>query len=155
MRIIDFLAAKHGVHRLEAGDANGVVRELGLALAQSSQVDTEQLIDLLLHRERVGSTAVGYEVAMPHARTPAAAETVGVLGLSYRGVDFHAPDGIPVRLFVAFVSPIHGGRHLHAVAAVARELADPNLRKQLLDSSDAAEAYRVLGASTRHPAWRP
>ena len=146
MRITDFVSAKGGVHRLAADGAVSAVRELGFALAQSSQIDPERLIGLLLHREQVGSTAVGHEVAIPHARTPEAAATVGVIGLSPRGIDFRAPDGLPVHVFVAFVSPLHGGRPLQATAAVARELADPELRRKLLQASDAAEVYRLLGA---------
>lgn len=144
MRLVDFVSPEDGVHRLEA---DGVVRELGLALARPSDLDPDQLIRLLLRREHVGSTAVGHAVAIPHARTPEVRATVGIIGLSRRGVDFGAPDGLPVHIFVALVSPIHGGRHLHALAAVAREL-DATLRSRLLRASSAAEVYRLLGGAS-------
>jgi nitrogen PTS system EIIA component len=149
MRILDFVSPKDALLRLQADEPAGVVRELGLALAGPSQLDPDRLIKLLLHRERVGTTAVGHELAIPHARTPEVAATVGVIGLSARGIDFHAPDGLPVHVFVALVSPIHGGKHLHALAAVTRELADPAVRKRLLQARDAAEAHQLLGAGLR------
>jgi mannitol/fructose-specific phosphotransferase system IIA component (Ntr-type) len=156
VRIIDFVsveAGETGVHDLRATDAEGVVRELGgilAPLARPSPLEPDHLNALLLRREQVGSTAVGHEVAIPHARTSEVAATVGVIGVSQRGIDFGAPDGLPVRVFVAMVSPIHGGRHLHAIAAVARELGDPGLRRQLLRAADGADLHRLLGYPS-HP----
>jgi nitrogen PTS system EIIA component len=149
MRIVDFVSPSAVILRLEATGADAIVRELGRALAAASQVDPDRLIPLLLHRERVCTTAVGDELAIPHARTPEVAATVGIIGLSERGIDFHAPDGLLVRVFVAMVSPIHGGRHLHALAAVARELADPRVRQRLLEARDAAQIMRLLADGAR------
>ena len=144
MRIVDFLPRKECVHRLSAERAEDVVRELGVALAKLTQIEPDRLVQLLQRREQVCSTAVGKELAMPHARTPEASGTMGIIGLSPRGVDFRAPDGLPVRVFVALVSPIHGGKHLHALAAVSRELADAEVRKKLLGATDAADVLRLL-----------
>jgi len=155
MRITDFVSPRNVLHRLEADGAEGIVRDLGLALSASCEVEPDRLIKLLLRREQVGTTAVGHEIAIPHARAPEVGATVGVIGLSQRGIDFRAPDGLPVHVFVALVSPIHAGRHLHALAAVTRELADPEIRRQLLGASTAADIYRLLDAGPGSPPARP
>jgi mannitol/fructose-specific phosphotransferase system IIA component (Ntr-type) len=146
MRITDFIPVAGIIHRLQGTDASGVVHELGMALARLGEIDGDRMVDLLLRREHVGTTAAGHEVAVPHARSPEVAATVGVVGLSERGVDFRAPDGLPVRIFVGLVSPIHGGRHLHAIACIARDLNDERFRRQLFGAADARAVHRLLAA---------
>jgi mannitol/fructose-specific phosphotransferase system IIA component (Ntr-type) len=147
VRITDFLSPKHGVHVLKATEPVAAIREIGAALARSSDLEPERLIELLLRREQVCTTAVGNEVAIPHARTPEAGSTVAVIGLAAHGIDFRAPDGLPVRVLAAFVSPIHGGRHLQAIATISRTLGDAALRRQLLEARAPAEVYQLLGGS--------
>jgi mannitol/fructose-specific phosphotransferase system IIA component (Ntr-type) len=143
MRIIDLIGAAD-IRSLVETDAAGVVRELGLGLAPRCSVDGERLVEMLLRREKVASTAVGNGLAIPHARSVEAGGTVAVMGLSPGGVAFGAPDGLPVHVFVAMVSPIHGGRHLQAMACIARELGDPALCRRLAQARDAAERYGLL-----------
>jgi len=146
-RISDFVHGPEGIFRLDAADAASAVRELGFALAPFCNVDGERIVDLLARREHVATTAVGGQVAIPHARTADAAETVGIVGLSARGVDFAAADGLPVQVFVALLSPIHGGRHLQAIASIARDLSDPTFRRRLLKASSPDAAYQLLAGA--------
>lgn len=153
MKIADLIPEDAVVLRLAATDAMGAVRELAAVLARAHGLDAARVEALLLERERLGSTALGNEVAVPHAKLEVA--NVGAaLGLSPAGVDFAAPDGAPVRIVVALVCPQRGGAHLRALASIGEALADPLLRKRLLEAGSAAEVKRLL-ASPRRGAPRP
>jgi mannitol/fructose-specific phosphotransferase system IIA component (Ntr-type) len=149
MRITDFIPVAGVIHRLEAVAARDVVHELGAVLAPLGAIQADKMVDLLLRREHVCTTASGRELAVPHARSAEVAATVGVVGLSERGVDFRAPDGLPVRIFFALASPIHGGRHLQAIACIARDLDDVRFRHKLFDAPDAPAIHRLLAAGPR------
>jgi mannitol/fructose-specific phosphotransferase system IIA component (Ntr-type) len=69
---------------------------------------------------------------------------IGALGLSREGIDFGAPDGKPVRIVVALLSPMTGNNHLKALAAIAQTLADPSLRAKLLAARTAEEAHALF-----------
>lgn len=149
MQITDFIAPENAIVCLRASDARGVIDELGRALAPFADLEAATLTALLHRREQVDTTAVGHEVAIPHARTPDVAATVGIVGLSVAGVDFRAADGRPVHVFVTLVSPVHGGKHLHAIACAARDLESADLRRRLLAAAaegDVGHAYRILSA---------
>ncbi len=145
MRIIDFVPTTGILYRLGAPDAAGAVRELAALLARQGGLAAEQVTAALLEREHLGSTAIGQEIAIPHARFEVP-RTLGVLGLAPAGIDFGAPDGALVRIAVAFLSPRQGGSHLHALAAIAQELSDASARGRLLSAGSAAEVHEVLAA---------
>jgi PTS system nitrogen regulatory IIA component len=145
MRIVDFVPRAGILVRLQATDAAAVVRELGAALAGVSGLPETQVVDALVYRERVAPTAVGSGVAIPHIRLDVP-QTVGVMGLAPAGIDFRAPDGLPVRIFVAFVSRPKSGQQLAALAAVSRALATEDTRARLLAARDVDQVHAVLTA---------
>jgi mannitol/fructose-specific phosphotransferase system IIA component (Ntr-type) len=62
--------------------------------------------------------------------------------------DFAAADRLPVQVFVALLSPIHGGRHLQAIASIARDLADSTFRRRLLEAASGDAAFRILAGAS-------
>jgi PTS system nitrogen regulatory IIA component len=146
LELIDFVPAAAIVFRLGASDATGVIRELASALARAHGLDRELIEALLLDREHLGSTALGPEVAAPHARMEVA-RAMGALGLSEKGIEFGAPDGDPVRIVVAFVAPREGGGDLRVLDVVSRAFADPALRKKLFEVASAAEIHELLSSN--------
>jgi PTS system nitrogen regulatory IIA component len=145
VRIADFVPMTAILHRLAATDARGAVTELALALAKLNSMDPALVGSLLLEREALGSTGIGHGIAVPHAKLEIP-RTIGVLGLSVPGIDFAAPDGEPAQIFIALLSPAHGGAHLKALAAVAQDLSDATFRSRLLEAAGAAEVHRLLSA---------
>ncbi len=145
MKIAEFVPETGILFRIAASDAQGAVAELASALASVGGVPPARLRSLLLERESLGSTGIGHEIAVPHAKMDVP-RTVGVLGLSEQGIDFGAPDGRRVRIFVAFVSPPQGATHLKALAAVAQELSDEGFRGKLLSAADARGVYCLLSS---------
>lgn len=124
-----------GIHEgIEAGDKKAALREVLGRFDLAAEDDRELILEMLLAREAIGSTAVGDGIAIPHLRNPLPVHSprakVSLCFLA-RPVEFDAPDGKPVRiLFTILSSDIRA--HLHLLSEIAFCLKDPRLR-QLLD----------------------
>jgi PTS system nitrogen regulatory IIA component len=107
---------------LQAGDAAEALSELAAKVAASGRIKPgEPLLDRLRERERLGSTAIGAGVAIPHCKLDGLTKVVVAVGVSRRGVDFGAADGAPVRLFFLVASPSRSpGEHLQCLAAISK-----------------------------------
>jgi PTS system nitrogen regulatory IIA component len=138
-----------GIHRdLQAADRDAALRALAECLPLPGAGDRELLIELLMSRESLGTTAVGGEIALPHPRQPIALgrrEPLAALGLLARGVDFGAPDGRPVRALLMLVSPTPR-QHLAMLGRAARAFSDPTLRARVLEAAGDGEILARLEA---------
>lgn len=111
----------------------------------------ELLLDLLLMRERLGSTAIGKGVALPHARSMTVGRPQLLVARSRRGIEWDAPDEQPVTLVLLTLTPGEWGEEAHhallgRAAAVARLQRN---RQRLLDAAcyeDVATVLREVGA---------
>jgi nitrogen PTS system EIIA component len=135
--------------RLKARDREGALRELAGALAARRGGGTGgDLLDRLLKREDMGTTAIGQGVAVPHCRAAGLKAPVLLLGLSPEGVPFAAVDGELSHVFFLLVSPednpATGLRLLAAIAALTK--TSRTLASKLLKASTAADVLRVLRA---------
>jgi PTS system nitrogen regulatory IIA component len=123
-----------------------VVRELGTWLADHHPgVGREAAVRALADRERLGSTAIGDQIAIPHAKLAGATELIACLGRSRKGVDFDAPDGLPTHFFFVLLAPEDApSEHLKALARISRLFGDARFRSRLMAAATAREMYRVL-----------
>lgn len=100
------------------------------------------VFDALLSRERLGSTALGEGVAVPHCRLPGSKQTVGVLLQLAEGIDFDAPDGKPVDLLFVLVVPAEAtDEHLRMLAHLAGLFNEPVFREGLRGARSSAELF--------------
>ena len=131
---------------LHARDKVGVLREVASLLSQSQRVaNFEVFLDEILERERISSTALAYDVAIPHARTDQCNEILLAVGRSVVGVDFGVPNSQPVRLVFLIGTPKRMvTEYLRVVGNLARLLRQDALRAQLLAASDAASFIQLL-----------
>jgi nitrogen PTS system EIIA component len=115
-----------------------------LLAASHPELSARALFDGLMNRERLGSTALGDGVAIPHCRM----ECPHILGAFIKlaqPVDFDAPDGEPVDLlFVLIVPPSEPSAHLEVLAMLARLFQDPENRKALRSQGSDAALYEDL-----------
>ena len=145
MKIQDFLKPQAVLADLTGRSAAEVLAELCRPVAQAHGLDAARLVQVLLEREKLGSTGVGEGVAVPHCKAAGIAAITASFGRSRAGIDFRAIDGRPSHLFVALFAPERGGaEHLQALARVSRLLKRPEIRKALLDAPDAATMHRLL-----------
>jgi mannitol/fructose-specific phosphotransferase system IIA component (Ntr-type) len=98
---------------------------------------TEEILAALAERERQGPFSMGRSVAYLHARMDRAPELAVALATCREGVDFRAPDGVPIRVLVLFVIP---RRHADLYLQVLKGFVD--------FFSDAVRRDRVIQADT-------
>ncbi|MFN8644502.1 MAG: PTS sugar transporter subunit IIA [Candidatus Binatia bacterium] len=100
---------------------------------------------MLWERERLGNTAIGDGIAIPHGKLPGLSGVIGAFGRHPGGVDFESLDGSPTHLFFLLVAPEDSvGQHLKALARVSRLLKDRAFRERLLTAPDRATLFRLI-----------
>lgn len=153
MEIADLLSLGSVSDGLKAGSKKQALLELSaIAGAQTAQ-DERSVLDLLLARERLGSTGVGAGVAIPHAKLEGLAKPSGVFARLREPIEFDAVDGRPVDLIFLLLAPDSAGAdHLKALALVSRLLRDERVCARLRGADSAEALYAVLtGASGTDP----
>ncbi|MGH7848238.1 MAG: PTS sugar transporter subunit IIA [Candidatus Binatia bacterium] len=148
MKITDFLDADRVIPHLQGRDKTSVVKEMAEWLVRSLPVlDCEKLVKVLLEREKIGSTAIGEGVAIPHGKLLEIDRVHGVFARSPEGVDFDSVDGYRTHLFFLLVAPENSpGDHLKALARISRLLQDAEFRARLMKASSAAELFNAITA---------
>ena len=135
--------------RVTAPGKRQALRVVAEMAARSFRLKSAEVLEALLEREAVGSTGVGYGVAVPHARLAGLTRLRGVFVRLEQPIAFDAVDDRPVDLiFALFAPPEANGEHLRALARVSRILRQAELREQLRKarSPDAIHALLVQEA---------
>jgi len=140
--------------RLEARDRTGVLREMAARLeARHAPGLDDTLLEKLLKREELGTTAIGKGVAVPHCRAKGLKALALLLGLSQDGVAFDAVDGKPSHVFFLLVSPEDnpgaGLRLLAAIAGLVRR--SRGLSSKLIKAPTPEAIIGVLRAEEEKP----
>jgi len=105
-----------------------------------SSMDSDQVLESIMAREKLGSTGIGHGVAIPHCRIPELTETRLALARHVEGVDFDAIDGLPVHIVIMLLVPDDEDRkHLQTLAALARSLQDKLFRQSIMGAGNAEE----------------
>jgi len=146
MKILDILPEENVLAELHGRTKLEVLAELAAALAaRHPEIDKDRLVEVLLEREKLGSTAIGEGIAIPHGKLSKLSGVLAVFGRSRAGVDFQSLDGGPTHLFFLLVAPEDAsGAHLKALARVSRLLRDKGFRNRLLAAETAAELYQII-----------
>lgn len=104
----------------------------------------QDVFDSLFERERLGSTALGYGVAIPHGRIKSLKEAAGAFYRLKPPLDFDSPDGLPITLcFILLVPQDANELHLQILGELAQMLGDAGVRERLL-TAEPAELYKLL-----------
>jgi len=146
MKITNILRVESIIPELKSQDKSGVIRELAEAVTRSeASLAADRLYEVLLEREKLGSTGIGSGVAIPHGKVPNLERIVAAFGRSSPGIDFDSQDGEPAHLFFVLVAPENtAGLHLKALAKLSRLLQDAQFRQKLLDVSTAEDIYKAI-----------
>lgn len=134
--------------RLAAEDKESAIREMAGLLAATGKVrDVDELVRTALRREEQGTTGLGEEIAIPHAKTDAVSAPVVGFARSEDGIEWGAPDGTRARLVFMISVPeaAAGDEHLRILALLSRKLMDPAFRERLTDAADERAVLGVLG----------
>ncbi|MBW2107982.1 MAG: PTS sugar transporter subunit IIA [Deltaproteobacteria bacterium] len=145
MRILDNLKTEAIVAELHATDKKGVLQELTAALAQVSGMDPDEMVQVLMERERLGSTGIGGGIAIPHGKMKSLKSLLMGFGRSRAGVDFDAMDGKRTHLFFLLLAPEDStGGHLKMLARISRLLKNTVFKERLMNAADGQELYAVI-----------
>lgn len=146
MYIKDFLSKKAIEPKLKARTKEEVLEELTSLLEKTGKLtDKKEFLKVIEEREELGSTGIGYNVAIPHARSSGIKSLVGAIGISKKGIDFDALDKEPVHLFVILGAPKDAaGNYLKALATVSRFLRHRKYHQSLLEAETLENILKIV-----------
>lgn len=145
MPITDLVAPEAIIPALKVSSKKQALQELATRAAALTGQNERSIFEVLLQREKLGTTAVGYGVAIPHGKLQKLDTIFGLFARLERPIDFEAMDGQPVDLLLLLLAPEGAGAdHLKALARVARLLRDKDIASKLRASRDAESLFAVL-----------
>jgi len=145
MLLSDLVAPNAVIPALKVNSKKPAIQELAARAAVLTGEGERAIFEILMQREKLGSTGVGNGIAIPHGKLPKLRKLFGLFARLDRPIDFDALDGQPVDLIFLLLAPeTAGADHLKALARVARLLRDQDVARKLRDSRDAEALYAVL-----------
>ncbi len=145
MALADLVAQNAVMPALKVNSKKQAIQELSARAAELTGQSERAILEILQQREKLGSTAVGNGVAIPHGKMATLSRLFGLFARLARPIDFEALDGQPVDLIFLLLAPeAAGADHLKALARVARLLRDPDIARKLRESDSADALYAVL-----------
>jgi len=145
MDLSDLISRDGVIASLKAKSKKQALQELAAKAAELTAAETREIFDTLLQRERLGSTAVGRGIAIPHGRLAGLQAIVCLFARLDQPIEFDAPDDEPVDLIFVLLAPEHAGAdHLKALARISRLLREPSTIDKLRASRDKTALYAVL-----------
>lgn len=148
MQVMEFLSKKAIVTDIQSVKKEDVMKELVDTLIAAGDIEKRcraKLIESLMAREALGSTAIGQGIAIPHAKSDCVQKLVAAFGLSKKGVDFDSLDGELAYIFFLLVAPQDSaGPHLKALARISRLLKDKYFRDTLRSCEDDKAVIKII-----------
>jgi PTS system nitrogen regulatory IIA component len=155
MHLGDFISPDSVLPSLKAKTKKQLLQELASRAARLTGLPERGIFDVLLQRERLGSTGLGQGIAIPHGKIAGLKGIVGIFARLAEPIDFDAVDGAPVDIVFLLLAPEGAGAdHLKALARISRLLREGSAVEKLRVSRDAAALYAVLteGEAASHAA---
>ncbi len=145
MEICDIITSERVLPSLRATSKKQALQELARFAMETTGIHERAVFDILLERERLGTTGVGHGIAIPHGKLPDLDKLYGLFARLERPIDFDSIDERPVDLIFLLLAPESAGAdHLKALARVSRLLRDGEVCEKLRDCADADALYALL-----------
>jgi PTS system nitrogen regulatory IIA component len=145
MKILDALPKEAILVNLKAVDKKGVLEELVNPIAEIAGINREELVKVLMERERLGSTGIGEGIGIPHGKFKGLESLILGFGRSQKGVDFDSMDGLPAHIFFLLITPENStGLHLKLLARISRILKNDLFKEKLLRARNRDEVYSII-----------
>ena len=146
MRIDDILKKDSIIADLVGTNKEEVLREITDFLQSQGLIkNKESLLNTLIEREKLGSTGIGENVAIPHGKSDELSKIITVFARSLKGVDFEEHDQKPVHFVCMVIAPSNStGQHLKTLARISRIFKNQNLRDGILKLKNADQIYSLL-----------
>ena len=145
MKIQDVLKREAIIDNLQARTKEGILEELVEPVAQIAGIDQQELVRVLMERERLGSTGIGGGIGIPHGKLKNLDSLVLGFGLSREGVDFESIDKKATHIFFILITPENStGLHLKLLARISRILKNDPFKQRLMNAADGDEIYEII-----------
>ncbi len=145
MEFTEFMTPECVVANLRATSKKQALQELAKKAAEVSGADERQILEVVMERERLGTTGVGNGIAIPHGKLPGLKRLSGVFARLEKPIDFESIDEQPVDLIFLLLAPEGAGAdHLKALARVSRLLRDRRVCEKLRGSDRADALFALL-----------
>ena len=145
MEIADLLSPAGVVANLKATSKKQALQELSRIAAEVTGLHERTIFDVLLERERLGTTGIGNAIAIPHGKLSNLDKLHGIFARLERPIDFDSIDEQPVDLIFLLLAPESAGAdHLKALARVSRLLRDSSACEKLRGTDDSEALYALL-----------
>ena len=153
MEINDLISSDVVVANLKATSKKQVLQDLSRRASDSTGLHERAIFDVLMERERLGTTGVGNGIAIPHGKLPDLGRLHGYFARLEQPVDFQSIDERPVDLIFLLLAPESAGAdHLKALAKISRVLRDGNICEKLRGTDTSDALYAILTGSIEHQA---
>ncbi len=134
---------------MRANSKKQLLLELAARAAKLTGLPEREIFDVILQRERLGSTGVGNGIAIPHGKLSNLSSLVGIFARLETPVDFEALDDQPVDLVFLLLAPEGAGAdHLKALSRIARVLRDHDMVTRIRATDSASAIYMLLNEDT-------
>jgi nitrogen PTS system EIIA component len=146
MKIVDYLNEEWVIPDLKGTDKPSILKELSSVLVLPCQVaSVEELLQVLLDREKLGSTGIGEGIAIPHGRLKKLKRFFISFGRSLKGVDFDSIDRKPSQLFFLVLAPENSAvENLKLLGRIVTLLKEPSFKRRLAEAPSQKELFRVI-----------
>ncbi len=139
------LPEKHIAINLDVKSKRRVFDQAGLMFEKSLKIGREHIFQAFLEREKMGSTALGNSVAIPHGRLQKLQKSTGAFIRTKNGIPFEAPDNKHVSLFFFLLVPTQANElHLQILSELAQLFSSRTVHKILSESNDLGELSEVF-----------
>ncbi len=153
MSLSDLISADAILPKLKAASKKQALQEMSEVAAKLTGMPERQIFEVLLERERLGTTGVGQGIAIPHGKLAKLNHIYGVFARLEQPVDFDSLDERPVDLIFLLLAPESAGAdHLKALAKVSRLLRDRKVCEKLRSTDSIDAIYALLTESITHHA---
>lgn len=139
----DFITPARISTGVEVANQREAIQMLAQLIAGDLNVEAAPLQAALEAREKLGSTAIGKGVALPHAKAPALLEPAGAMLILKKPLSCTSPDDVPVDIFIGFLVPTEGG-DFGFLSQLARHLREDTLLRELRLAETPAQAHMKL-----------
>ena len=140
---------------LQSKNREDAIRELAQLMEDAPAMgDLKRFLKHVFERERLETTGIGDEIALPHARTDAVKQVIIAVGRSQHGINFESPDGRLVKLFFLIGTPRESvSQYLKILAQLSRLLQRGPLREKLLEARDSESVVTVRFPGRETSLW--
>ena len=148
MDIADLISPASVVANLRVASKKQALQDLAKRAAETTGLSERAIFEVLLERERLGTTGVGNGIAIPHGKLPGLRQLYGLFARLETPIDFDSVDEQPVDLIFLLLAPeAAGADHLKALARVSRLLRDRAVCEKLRGADQADAMYALLTES--------